>query len=262
MRFKKGSKVEVMNIKEVPISWRCAEIVSGNGHTYSVRYDCGPGSTNEVVVERVSRKAIRPCPPPVEGVDSWVAGDVVEMFDDISWKISTVLKALGRDYYLVRILGFSQEFRARKSNIRVRQSWEDYKWVVIRKGSGSCGDVNYNKLSTSNCYKKESLQVTQDNTKINLQAGDDCFAVRNNARLQESHIVSSRTLKRPSPYCLSDIEAYAGNIQKVRAIEKEGRHQRVIPSPLLEKGQSWRHASLASKGLKMMPGVLLPFSWP
>ncbi|XVF86516.1 hypothetical protein PTKIN_Ptkin18bG0047200 [Pterospermum kingtungense] len=37
MRFKKGSKVEVLT-KEVPTGeWRRSEIISGNGHTYSVR---------------------------------------------------------------------------------------------------------------------------------------------------------------------------------------------------------------------------------
>lgn len=41
MRFKKGDKVEVMRKKEVPV-WRCGEIISGNGHTYSVKYDCNP----------------------------------------------------------------------------------------------------------------------------------------------------------------------------------------------------------------------------
>ncbi|KAA8525374.1 hypothetical protein F0562_007208 [Nyssa sinensis] len=203
MRFKKGSKVEAMIGKEVPISWRSAEIISGNGHTYSVRF--------------------------------WV-----------------------ESYYLVRVLGFSQEFKVHKFNIRVRQSWEDEKWVVIGKGSGSCKGVKHNKLSTSNCYKKASLQVRQDNTKSKLQAGDDCFAVQNNAGLQESHIVTSRTLKRPSPYCSSIIEACTGDIMKVRAIDKQGRRQRVFTSSSLEKvdavayprenlGEKYMHSSFNNR---------------
>lgn len=133
MRFECGAKVEVMSKKDVLISWKSAEIVSGNGRTYIVMYDCYPGSTSEMAVERVPRKAVRPCPPHVEGVGSWVAGDVVEVLESFSWKIATISNVLDRDYYLVRLLGVPQEFRVHKSNTRVRQSWEESKWVVIGK---------------------------------------------------------------------------------------------------------------------------------
>lgn len=131
MRFKKGNKVEVMNKKEALTSWRFAEIISGNGHTYGVRYDCSSGKTREEAVERVSRKAIRPIPPQLEGAESWLVGDIVEVFDEDSWKIATVLKDYDGDYYLVRALGMS--FRVHKLNIRTRQSWQNDKWVVIGK---------------------------------------------------------------------------------------------------------------------------------
>ncbi|KAL7181979.1 hypothetical protein ACSBR1_040823 [Camellia fascicularis] len=260
MRFKRGTKVEVMRKKVVPFSWHCAEIISGNGHTYSVKYDYFPGSTSEFVVERVSRKAIRPCPPPVEGVRSWVAGDVVEVYDNISWNIARVLKVLDRDHYLVKLLGVPQEFRVHKSNTRVRQSWQDNIWVVIGKGSRSCEDVKTIKLSTSNCYQKTRFQMPQANAKTKLRAGDDRFAVQDKAGLQESHMVSSGMLKRASPHFSSLFDACTGNVQKTRAIEKDGRRQRFVPDVLREKGHSWRHASLASKVLKMMLG-LLSFSW-
>ncbi|XP_028078937.1 uncharacterized protein LOC114280759 isoform X3 [Camellia sinensis] len=221
MRFKRGSKVEVMSKKEALISWRCAEIISGNGHTYSVKYDCYPGSTNEVV-ERVPRNAIRPCPPSMEGVEISLVGDVVDVFDNFSWKIATVLKGLDRDHYLVRLLVVTQEFRIHKSNIRVRQSWEDNKWVVIGKGSRSCEDVKANKLSTSIFHCKTSFQKLQVNTKIKLQAGDDHFAAQENEGLQEPYMVSSGTLKRASPYRSSLFDACTANFQKRRAIENEG----------------------------------------
>ncbi|CAL5358984.1 unnamed protein product [Camellia sinensis] len=234
MRFKRGSKVEVMSKKEALISWRCAEIISGNGHTYSVKYDCYPGSTNEVV-ERVPRNAIRPCPPSMEGVEISLVGDVVDVFDNFSWKIATVLKGLDRDHYLVRLLVVTQEFRIHKSNIRVRQSWEDNKWVVIGKGSRSCEDVKANKLSTSIFHRKTSFQKLQVNTKIKLQAGDDHFAAQENEGLQEPYMVSSGTLKRASPYRSSLFDACTANFQKRRAIENEGRRQRFAPAPLQEK---------------------------
>ncbi|PSS17778.1 DUF724 domain-containing protein [Actinidia chinensis var. chinensis] len=235
MRFKRGTKVEVMNNKDVFVSWQRAEIISGNGHTYDVTFNCYPGSNGEVMVERIPGKAIRPCPPPVDALGHWVAGDIVEVLDNVSWKIATVLKVLDRDHYLVRVLGVTQEFRVHKSNTRVRQSWQENKWVVIGKASGSCDDRKSNKMPTSKCYQKTRVQMLQANTKSKLQEGDDRFAVRDNAVLLESHLVSSRTLKRASPYCSSLLDAYAGNVQKIRAIDKEGRRQRFVPAPLQEK---------------------------
>jgi hypothetical protein len=66
------------------------------------------------------------------------------------------------------------------------------------------------------------------------QAGNDHLAAQDNTCFQESHIVSSRTLKRLSPYS-SHTEEYT---RKMRAVEKEGERQRFIsesPSPLLKK---------------------------
>lgn len=131
MRLKKGSKVEVLNKKEVPSgSWQCAEIICGNGHNYTVRYD-GLGGAN--VVERVSRKEIRPCPPPLEVSDDWLPGDVAEVFHNFSWKMATISKVLGKKYILVRLLGSSQEYKVKKFDIRIRQSLQDDQWIVIGK---------------------------------------------------------------------------------------------------------------------------------
>lgn len=133
MRFKKGSKVEVLNKREVPSgSWWSAKIISGNGHCYSVRYDRylqGVGGA----VERIPRRAIRPCPPPVKAPRSWVAGDIVEVSDNNSWKLAEVSKVVARNLYFVRLLGSFRKFRVHISDIRVRQSWQDNKWVVIQK---------------------------------------------------------------------------------------------------------------------------------
>lgn len=209
MRFKKGSKVEVLSKTEVPSgSWRCAEILCGNDHNYTVRYDGSEGAIGKTVVEMVSKKAIRPCPPPFEVLKNWFRGDVVEVLDNFSWKMATVSKVLGKKYFLVRILGSSLEFKVSKFDIRVRQSWQDDKWIVIGKASGNCDDGT--------------------TTRINLCVKDDCFSVKDRVNFQESHIVSSKTLKRGSPYCYSQVEAYAGEAKKFRAVEKEGRCHRVI----------------------------------
>ncbi|KAF8393261.1 hypothetical protein HHK36_021502 [Tetracentron sinense] len=262
MRFKKGSKVEVLSKKEVPSgSWRCAEIISGNGHNYSVRYDWDPDTTGEALVERVSRKAIRPCPLPVEGAENWVPGDLVEVFDNMSWKMATVSKVMVGNYILVRLLGSWQEFRVHKSDLRARQSWKDDKWIMVGKGSGNFEDGKSNNLVASMYYQKSSSHVLQTDARMKLRVGDDCFPVENNNTFQESLMVSSRTLKRGSPYCSSQVEAYTGAARKTRAIEREGTRRRMVSvcaSPLNEKvdavaspremlGEKYMHASFNNK---------------
>ncbi|KAK9207950.1 hypothetical protein WN944_000299 [Citrus x changshan-huyou] len=224
MRFKKGSQVEIFKSEAPSGAWWCAVIISGNGHNYTVEYARYSGKTNETAQERVSRKEIRPCPPPVQRVTSWMAGDLVEVLDDFSWKIATVLKVLGGECYSVRLLGSSREFQTHKSNIRVRQSWQDDKWVVIGKGSGYSDIVKSNRVSTPNFPKKINTP--------SVQAGE------NTTDFQESHAVSARTLKRASPFVSSSAEACTGNIQKRRAIENGSERPQVIsrnPSSLLEK---------------------------
>ncbi|EOY30963.1 RNA binding protein, putative isoform 4 [Theobroma cacao] len=195
MRFKKGTKVEVLSKKEVPSgSWQCAEIISGNGHSYTVRYQGYSGATDKMIVERVSRKAIRPCPPALVVPDNWVPGDVVEVFDNFSWKMATVLGILEKKYILVRLLGSSLEFKVSRFDIRVRQSWQDDEWVVIGKGSGSCEDGKYGENYTLR-YNQNSSSQFQNTTRM-----------------------TNRHLK----------EAFAGARQKFRAVEKDGRLYRLV----------------------------------
>ncbi|KAE8680800.1 Cytochrome c1-1 [Hibiscus syriacus] len=138
MRFMKGSKVEVLTKQEIPTgSWRCAEIISGNGRTYSVRYGWFPVTGEAGTVDRVPRKAIRPCPPPTNGDDDWVPGDVLEVFDELCWKPAVVVWVFGGNKFSVRILGSSRELEVHRSRLRVRQSWEDGKWFLVGKGSSN-----------------------------------------------------------------------------------------------------------------------------
>lgn len=132
MRFKKGNKVEVWNRREVPSgSWWSAEIISGNGHTYSVKYDGYP-TDNSLAVDRVPRKAIRPCPPS-EDFKELSIGDVVEVFDNNSWKLAEVLTIIDKKYCSTMLLGSMKELKVHKSYIRRQLSWQDNKWTVIHK---------------------------------------------------------------------------------------------------------------------------------
>ena len=144
MRFKKGGKIEVLKKREMGLGWCPAEIVSGNGHTYYVHYERSTCEDGQPIIERAPRKAIRPCPPLVGGTENWVPGDVVEVFDDDSWKTAKILKVVQAGLcFFVRLLGFSHEFRAYASNVRVRQSWVDNQWIIIGKVMSSDTILNF-----------------------------------------------------------------------------------------------------------------------
>lgn len=150
MRFKTGEKVEVMSNKEVPVSWRSAEILFRSGDAYTIQYDCYPGMASKQLVEMVSRKFVRPCPSLLQDMKNFISGDIVEVFHQHSWKIAVVLNVLGgkkeskknkihckvstfKNQYLVRLLGCSEELAVDRSNIRMRQTWHDGKWVPMGK---------------------------------------------------------------------------------------------------------------------------------
>ncbi|XP_022749732.1 uncharacterized protein LOC111299063 [Durio zibethinus] len=228
MRFRKGAKVEVLSKTEVPSSsWRCAEIVSGNGRSYTVRYEGYSGATNKTIVERVSRKAIRPCTPVPVVSDNWIPGDIVEVLDNFSWKMAMVLGILEKKYILVRLLGSSLEFKVSKFDIRVRQSWQDDGWVVIGKGFGSCEDGKHGENSTLRYNQNSSSQFQKKIRKTNRHVKGECGPVNKKVSCQESVIASPKTLKRG---CYSQVEAHAGARQKLIAVEQDGRLYRLVAS--------------------------------
>ncbi|CAH8390100.1 unnamed protein product [Eruca vesicaria subsp. sativa] len=131
MRFKKGTKVEVLTKSSLPSgAWRSAEIISGNGHYYTVMYDADDST------QRVPRKSMRPEPPQkMQVVHSWSPGDVLEVFQSCSWKMAIFSKVLENGCVLVRLLGSSMNVKANKSDIRVRQSWQDNEWIMVGQGA-------------------------------------------------------------------------------------------------------------------------------
>ncbi|CAI9094501.1 OLC1v1030255C7 [Oldenlandia corymbosa var. corymbosa] len=231
MRLRKGSKVEVMNKKEVPVSWRTAEILSGNGHTYSVHYDYPPVMDSGSLMEKVSRKLVRPRPPYLIGDQTREVGEAVEVFHNLSWKIATILKILPGDYYTVRLSGSCMESTLHKSNIRDQLLWLDDKWILMGKSSGACEVELVGNLSPSKySQKKVSGAKTQKRAPIG-----SCVRFQEKTGVQESDKVLSRSLKRASPCWSSVCESHVGSPQKCRAVEKDGRRQRMTTPVGFEK---------------------------
>ncbi|GLT67740.1 hypothetical protein SLA2020_400260 [Shorea laevis] len=199
MRFRKGCKVEVLSKTAAAGSWLCAEIVSGNGHTYTVKYGWYP-ATNEGVIHRVPRKAIRPCPPPVEPAWDWVPGDLVEVFNNLYWKTAVVVNVLDRNSFSVRLVGSNTEFRVPNSHLRVRQCWEDGRWFVVGEG----------KRNTTAPTKSSVVGMVK----------------------------SAKTLKRRNTIRFPDFEENAFPSKKIRLMGKDSSSKRSLvlhPSPVSEK---------------------------
>ncbi|MCD7447232.1 hypothetical protein HAX54_026351 [Datura stramonium] len=231
MRFKRGSKVEVINLKHSPASWCRAEILSDNGHEYTVRYDYYPGMESRGRIERVSRKNIRSRTPSVERLENQEIGQVVEVFDESSWKTATIVKVLDRDYYLVRQNGCLKELCVHRSNTRVVQCWQDEERDLIRKGSGLCRRSD--QLSALKPSKKMN-KVLSFSARNRFHVGDDHLAAQECTDLRKSHISSSLLLNRVSQVALSKNETFR-NSQDLEATERAFKRQRVVPAAL--KGQ-------------------------
>ncbi|XP_076911906.1 uncharacterized protein LOC143570024 [Bidens hawaiensis] len=189
MKFQKGSKVEVMNKTELPTSWCVAEIVSRNKYTYNLRYGCCYAR-----VENVSREFIRPCPPRSNDSHNWVAGDIVEVLDDRSWKTATlVCKVSDGAHFSSRPHGFTYEIIVHKSNIRARQLWQHGQWLPIIPGSN--GDA---KMVEPNCDSKFGLQIPMPKENMYEERDNNLLIYNDNdVGLHES---SKTRLKRASPF--------------------------------------------------------------
>ncbi|KAJ8480352.1 hypothetical protein OPV22_024079 [Ensete ventricosum] len=240
MRFKKGNKVEVWSRRELASgSWWSAEIISGNGHNYSVRYDGYP-TDSSVAVDRVPRKAIRPCPPPVEGLKDVKSGDVVEVFDNNSWKLAEVLMVFDKKYCSVRLIGSSREFRTHNSHIRRHLSWQDEQWVVIHKESGKQhGGI----LNSSSRGEKFGDRKPQSCVEMVNFAEKSRFPIGSHDFPDNTRWVLPRGMKKRTLDLSIPAEMCYDGRRKTRAVEKDGKCHRIItkhPIQCFEKGQNWR----------------------
>ncbi|KAJ0987930.1 hypothetical protein J5N97_006286 [Dioscorea zingiberensis] len=220
MKFKKGSKVEVLNTREAPLSsWWCAEIIFVDGRNYVVKYD-RKSTDMGASVERVSREVIRPCPPPAKIPRSWVPGDITEVFDYGSWKLSVVLKVIEGDYFIVRLLGSHRRFRVHASDLRVRQSWQDNKWNVIGQDSRKCDDGKVNRLAKEG---KFSNQIAQCSSRVEDRAGGHYLHFSNCNVNEECFHLLSKSINKRTRASFPSVNARNVACKKRRGSREEGR---------------------------------------
>ncbi|PKU65116.1 hypothetical protein MA16_Dca004731 [Dendrobium catenatum] len=132
---------------ELPFqSWKPAKIVKGNGHTYIIKYD-NCAMEGNLIEDKVPRKLLRPHPPPMQQ-KSHNIGDIVEVFENYSWRLAEILGALSKNIVVVRLFGSSKEINVPLFLMRVPSTWKDNHWNTPHMESGK------NKNSTINNQSK------------------------------------------------------------------------------------------------------------
>ncbi|KAM0062126.1 hypothetical protein Hdeb2414_s0004g00144421 [Helianthus debilis subsp. tardiflorus] len=169
------------------------KIFSSNGHGYNVRYDSYEG------VERLSRRFVRPSAPAI-GSHNWVSGDIVEVFDENSWKVATVSKVLIGSWFLVRLHGFSHEIRAHKTNVTAQQAWRDGQWVPVAQISGGNGVEPM-------IYQKEENDARLQKGK---RSSPFCPSLHEAKKVKHAEKDDSQSQRRVSTHSFEKVDAFEG----------------------------------------------------
>ncbi|XP_020267709.1 uncharacterized protein LOC109843183 isoform X6 [Asparagus officinalis] len=177
---------------------------------------------------KVQRKDIRPCPPLVEISGSCVPGEIVEVFENSSWKAAKIVDVLGSGNYSVLVLGGSSDkLEVEKSNVRIPQSWNGDRWVLVNKES-----EKLNERKTEIPWERGSV----DNQRLQQYAEVRRFK-KCGKRDDEPYRISVRGLKKR-------LDNKAGAGRKMGAARKVRKRRSLFP----KMGQNWRPAKLASVG--------------
>ncbi|KAI4376653.1 hypothetical protein MLD38_014391 [Melastoma candidum] len=85
------------------------------------------------MLRRVSFKLIRPYPRLLDISRAWAPDELVEVFDNITWRMGSVSRGLGLGEKLLccSVVGIPRGSRASSSDIRARRSWQDNMWTLI-----------------------------------------------------------------------------------------------------------------------------------
>lgn len=108
---------------------------------------------------------------------------------------------------------------------------------LCKQGFRNCNNGKHDEIVTLMDNQNSSFQIQKTNSRINSHLNDDSFPVKDRLNFQESHIATSKTLKRGSPYCDTRANALAAAPRKVRAVEDDGRCQVIAANRAVLAGQ-------------------------
>ncbi|KAL0905660.1 hypothetical protein M5K25_024098 [Dendrobium thyrsiflorum] len=228
MIFKKEAEVEVLEKGKEPLgSWRPARILSGNGHTYEVKYDSCPLET-AALMNKVPRKALRPRPPPVEA-KNWTCADIAEVCDHGSWKLAEVLRTLDFNMVVTRLLGSSKEIISPYSLLRMPQIWKDNIWIPLEKEHVKYTNVD---VSSQSKRRKLSSQIPRLSVEEQQCEGLDRCAEKYCVSVDQRHKKSLGRVENKSWECGPPVHPHVLTFRKKKQIKNEGRCYRLTEKNL------------------------------
>lgn len=77
--------------------------------------------------------------------------------------------------------------------------------------------------------------MVKSNARTQTEAQTNRLDFHKDTRLQETHKVSSRSLKRLPTDCSSFVESFVGKAHKIRGVKKDGRKQMMAAFPSVKK---------------------------
>ncbi|GLJ34830.1 hypothetical protein SUGI_0701380 [Cryptomeria japonica] len=110
-------------------SWFRAKIISCKPDGYRVEYDNLLNDHGKHFVEDVRADAVRPEPPRMTEIRKLAPGHMVEVYDNLSWKVGKVLKALPGRLFVVKLMESLRQRTFHQSVIRPRLFWENEGWL-------------------------------------------------------------------------------------------------------------------------------------
>ncbi|PKU84197.1 uncharacterized protein LOC110104232 isoform X2 [Dendrobium catenatum] len=228
MICKKDAEVEVLEKGEEPLgSWRPARILSGNGHTYVVKFDSCP-LEKAVSMNKVPRKALRPRPPPVEA-KNWTFADIVEVCDHGSWKLAEVVRTFDFKMVVTRLLGSSEEIISPCCLLRMPQIWKDNLWIPLEKDYVKCTNVD---VSSGSKRRKLSSQIPRLSVEEKKCEQLDRSAEKYCDFVDQWHKKSLGRVEKKSRECGPPDYPHVRVFRKKKQIKNEGRCYRITEKNL------------------------------
>ncbi|TXG63732.1 hypothetical protein EZV62_010726 [Acer yangbiense] len=208
----------------------------------------------EPILEKVYEEDVRPQPLHQPG-KKWRVGDIAEVFDAHCWRVGRVVKALQKNWFVIRLFGSIQLKEFHESNIRIRQAWHNNKWSIIEKVARDkqFTQKNYSKHS-SDLFSGVLLQEMGKDSHPGKKDKQECcedeqeqfktYRPRRNMKISHAYLSELTSKKRKLRPCAGRPFKRVGNISSiVRENEKFTEEPSEMDPKKVRSTSEWLHIS-------------------